>query len=392
MEASKKITIVGSGYVGYSLALLLSQNNEVSILDSDEKKLEIVKNNLSPISDTAIDNFLASNKPSLKATNDLNIAYNEAEFIIVATPTDYDVDLMEFDTSSVEQVINDALSYNDDALIVIKSTIPVGFTNLMQEKFKSKKIVFSPEFLREGMSLIDNLHPSRIIVGGSCAQSKIFATLLSEASDEDNIPTLFMDSEEAESVKLFSNAYLAMRVSFFNELDSYALVNNLNSKSIIEGVSLDKRIGKGYNNPSFGYGGYCFPKDTKQLLASYKDIPQSIISAIVKSNDSRKDFLVKQVLLLKPSIVGIHRLIMKSGSDNFRSAAITDIMNSLKLEGVEIILYEPLLDLREFESMKVFSNLNDFKKLSDVILCNRFEENLSDVQDKIFTRDIFGDN
>tara|TARA_B100000575_G_C23143738_1_gene666820 strand:- start:23229 stop:24407 length:1179 start_codon:yes stop_codon:yes gene_type:complete len=386
------ITVVGSGYVGFSLALLLSQNNNISILDLDKRKIEKINNNISPIQENGIEDFLSKQSTFIKATTDSRNVYLKADFIIIATPTNYDEEKEEFDTSSVEEVIKDALSYNKEALIIIKSTVPVGFTSKMQESFNTKNIIFSPEFLREGSSLTDNLYPSRIIIGGSCSKSKVFANLLKEGSKKKDINILFMNSEEAESVKLFSNAYLAMRVSFFNELDTYAKFKDLNTKDIINGVSLDSRIGQGYNNPSFGYGGYCLPKDTKQLQGSYKGIPQSMISAIVESNHVRKKFIIDEIRHKKPGVVGIYRLIMKSGSDNFRSSAISDIVRGLANEKVSIILYEPLLDIGIYEGIKVINNIDDFKNLSDIILCNRFHDDLADAQDKIFTRDIFGDN
>ena len=384
-----KITVVGSGYVGMSLAVLLSKKNKVVILDLDKEKVDKVNNKISTISDPDIENYLSKNELNLSATLNKESAYKDSDFIIIATPTDYDPVTNQFDTSSVDSVVKDALNFNKNALIVIKSTIPVGHTADCKKKNKSDRIIFSPEFLREGRALHDNLYPSRIIIGGHCEKSKIFASLLENAAKKEKIVKIFMDSNEAEAVKLFANTYLAMRVSFFNELDSYALANKLNTKNIIDGVSLDTRIGDGYNNPSFGYGGYCLPKDTKQLLANYSKIPQNLIQAIVTANSTRKDFLTEQILLNKPNTVGIFRLVMKTGSDNFRQSSILGIMNRLIAKGVELIIYEPTITDISFLGSQVYKDLDEFKVRADLIIANRTLPEIADVVDKVFTRDLF---
>ena len=392
MFKKNKITIVGSGYVGMSLAVLLSKKNEVVILDLDNERINKVNNKKSTISDPDIEHSLSRDKLNLSATLNKESAYKDSDFIIVATPTNYDPITNQFDTSSVDGVIRDALKINNSALIVIKSTVPVGYTENCQKKNKSDRIIFSPEFLREGKALYDNLYPSRIIIGGHCKKSKFFASLLEEAAKKENIIKICMNSTEAEAVKLFANTYLAMRVSFFNELDSYALANSLNTRNIIDGVSLDGRIGDGYNNPSFGYGGYCLPKDTKQLLANYEHVPQTLIQAIVSSNTTRKDFIADEILKQKPNVVGFYRLVMKANSDNFRSSAIQGIMKRVKAKGVKVIVYEPELKQKDFFGSAVITSLNDFKLSSDLIVANRMADCLSDVKDKCFSRDLFGDN
>jgi len=387
-----EITIVGSGYVGISLAVLLAQNNNVIVLDVDQSRVDKINNNLSTIKDEKIEIFLKEKNLSLTATTDKNYAYHNSEFVIIATPTNYNEDQNSFDTTSVDAVVADAIFFNSGALVVIKSTIPVGHTKLLQKKLETERIIFSPEFLREGRALKDNLYPSRIIVGSEHESSKSFARLLQESAIKKDIEILFMGSTEAEAVKLFANTYLAMRVSFFNELDSYTLKHDLDAKNIINGVCLDSRIGKGYNNPSFGYGGYCLPKDTKQLLANYSETPQTLIESIVSSNHVRKDFIAQQIINLKPKVVGVYRLVMKEGSDNFRSSAIQDIMERLCKVGIDIVVYEPSVDERFFGKYKVIKNLNNFKKMSDIVICNRVSIELNDIEYKTFTRDVFNDN
>ena len=386
------ITVVGSGYVGMSLAVLLAQQHKVIVLDIDHERVKKINAGMTTIADDKIDAYLSEKDLSLSATQDPKLAYKDASFVIVATPTNYDPESNRFDTASVDMVVKQALEANSNCLVVIKSTIPVGHTKFLQDKYSSDRVIFSPEFLREGMALYDNLYPSRIVVGSHCEASRVFASLLSGASEKKNIKILFVHSTEAEAIKLFANTYLAMRVSFFNELDSYALSNELNSKSIIQGMCLDPRIGEGYNNPSFGYGGYCLPKDTKQLLANYGQVPQTLIAAIVSSNSTRKDFIAEEILKRKPATVGFYRLVMKQGSDNFRSSAIQGIMSRIKSKGVKLALYEPELDMSNFLGAKIFTDLEKFKNLSDVIVVNRNAECLSDVYEKCFSRDIFGDN